>query len=287
MIVDTHPHILAQDTVKYPLDPLGGVQSAWSIGLSFTAEEMLAQMDEAHVGAATLVQASTVHGNDNSYVADSVQAYPERFVGVGGIDPREPDALAQLRFWVEERGLAGMRIFAGGSTVSGAAWLEDPSLDAFWDAARALRVPLNVQVRFEDTARVGTIARANPHLALVLDNLALMPVDDGPAFAGAQAVFDLARYPNVSLKLTNLNLKAAAADPSTPQALIAALVRAYGAERMMWGSNFPNSRPTGDSPYAVLVHEAEAALSDCTEHERTWILGGTARALYPQLKGVS
>jgi len=286
VIVDSHPHILAEDTVKYPIDPIGGVRSTWSVGVSFTVEELLAHMDEAQVAAATIVQASTVYGNDNSYVADSVSRYPERFIGVGGIDPRLPDALTRLDYWVRNRGLAGMRIFAGGSTFGGAAWPDDPALNAFWDLATSLKVPLHLQVRFEDTARAGAIAAAHPNLPIVLDTLALMPVDDGPRFGSAQPVFDLARYPNVLLKVTNLNLEAAVTPRSTPQALIAALIGVFGARRIMWGSNFPNTRPSGEAPYAALVDEAQSALRECSLEERNWILAGTACACYPRLKGL-
>jgi predicted TIM-barrel fold metal-dependent hydrolase len=262
VIVDSHPHILAEDTVKYPIDPIGGVRSTWSVGVSFTVEELLAHMDEAQVAAATIVQASTVYGNDNSYVADSVSRYPERFIGVGGIDPRLPDALTRLDYWVRNRGLAGMRIFAGGSTFGGAAWLDDPALNAFWDLATSLKVPLHLQVRFEDTARAGAIAAAHPNLPIV------------------------ARYPNVLLKVTNLNLEAAVTPRSTPQALIAALIGVFGARRIMWGSNFPNTRPSGEAPYAALVDEAQSALRECSLEERNWILAGTACACYPRLKGL-
>jgi L-fuconolactonase len=29
-IVDIHPHVIATDNVRYPLQPLGGNQSTWS-----------------------------------------------------------------------------------------------------------------------------------------------------------------------------------------------------------------------------------------------------------------
>jgi L-fuconolactonase len=286
VIVDSHPHILSEDAVKYPIDPIDGVRSTWSVGVSFTVEELVAAMDAAHVEAATIVHASTVYGSDNSYVADSVARYPERFVGVGGIDPRRPDALRQLDYWVSNRGLAGMRVFAGGSTVGGATWLDDLALKPFWDLATSLNIPLHLQVRFEDTARVSVIAEAHPQLSIVLDTLALMPVDDGPRFRSAQPVFDLAHHSNVRLKVTNLNLKAAVTPASTPQALIAALIGAFGAQRIMWGSNFPNTRPEGGAPYSALVDEAERALRECSLEDRNWILAGTACACYPRLKGV-
>jgi hypothetical protein len=59
LYVDTHPHILALDTQKYPVAPLGGVQSEWSKSFSNSAEEFLRHMDEAGVGKATLVATTT------------------------------------------------------------------------------------------------------------------------------------------------------------------------------------------------------------------------------------
>lgn len=41
IIVDAHPHLVAADTKRYPITPLGGRQSEWSKGLHLTAEELL------------------------------------------------------------------------------------------------------------------------------------------------------------------------------------------------------------------------------------------------------
>jgi predicted TIM-barrel fold metal-dependent hydrolase len=64
------------------------------------------------------------------------------------------------------------------------------------------------------------------------------------------------------------------------------LVDRFGIRRMMWGSNYPNSRsdrPSGEFKGLVeLARESTASLSD---EERTWFFGETALSVYPWLRG--
>src|SRR5438105_2476245 len=85
-VIDIHPHIIASDTVRYPLAPLGGHQSDWSRTRPVTTEQMIAAMAKAGVAKSAIVQASTCYGHDNSYVADAVTAHPDRFTGVFSVD---------------------------------------------------------------------------------------------------------------------------------------------------------------------------------------------------------
>src|ERR1700730_10015253 len=127
MIVDIHPHVISTDTVRYPNAPLGGHKSDWSHERPVSVEQMIAAMDEARVDKATLVQASTCYGHDNSYVADAVAAHPERFTGVFSVDVLAPDAVEKMRHW-RDKGLTGMRLFTIGSTMKTQAdWIDDPN----------------------------------------------------------------------------------------------------------------------------------------------------------------
>src|SRR5262249_50805449 len=54
-IVDIHPHIVSQDTVRYPVTPLGGTRSEWSKERSVTLEALITAMDEAAVDKAAIV----------------------------------------------------------------------------------------------------------------------------------------------------------------------------------------------------------------------------------------
>ena len=95
MIIDTHCHVIATDTKKYPLKPLFGKQSDWSAEHPLDYPDMVAADEAAGVDKAVLVQASSAYAFDNSYVADSVAAHPERFTGVFSIDVVAPDAVAE------------------------------------------------------------------------------------------------------------------------------------------------------------------------------------------------
>jgi len=116
MIVDIHPHVISTDNVRYPNSPLGGHKSDWSRERPVGVDQMVVAMDEAGIAKAALVQASTCYGHDNSYVADAVAAYPERFTGVFSVDVLAPDAPEKIRYWVGRK-LTGLRLFTAGSTM--------------------------------------------------------------------------------------------------------------------------------------------------------------------------
>src|ERR671912_281672 len=96
-IIDIHPHVIAPDTARYPLNPLGGTQSTWSRDRPTSHEMLVAAMDEAQVDKAAVVQASTAYGHDNTYVAEAVAAHPKRFTGVFSVDVLAPDAVEKMR----------------------------------------------------------------------------------------------------------------------------------------------------------------------------------------------
>src|SRR5258707_15588320 len=106
--VDIHPHVIAADHTRYPLAPVGGKLSEWAAQRPVTGEQLLASMDDAGVAQAVLVQASTAHGHDNRYTADSAAAHPDRFAWVGSLDPLAPDAPDRLPYSAPQRGIAGL-----------------------------------------------------------------------------------------------------------------------------------------------------------------------------------
>ena len=65
-IIDIHPHVIATDTARYPLTPLGGTQSTWSRDRPTSYETMIREMDAAGVAKSAIVQASTAYGHDNT-----------------------------------------------------------------------------------------------------------------------------------------------------------------------------------------------------------------------------
>ena len=114
-----------------------------------SVEQLIVEQDRAGIRKAALVQASTCYGHDNSYVADAVEAYPERFTGVFSCDILAPDACETMAHWMA-RGLTGLRLFTTGSTMPGqAGWLDDPRSFPAWRKAEETGLPVCLQMTAE------------------------------------------------------------------------------------------------------------------------------------------
>ncbi|MSO82113.1 MAG: amidohydrolase [Acidobacteria bacterium] len=280
-VVDIHPHIISTDTLRYPRAPIGGHQSVWSRERPVGVEQMIVEQDRAGVRKAALVQASTCYGHDNSCVADAVQAYPERFAGVFSCDILSLDATGTMAHWMA-RGLTGLRLFTTGSTMPGQAdWLDDARSFPAWRKAEDARLPVCLQMTAEGIPQLVNVLERFPGLRVILDHLARPVLDDGPPYRAADGLWDLARYPNVYLKVTERNFLGARTGQATPDTFFGRLVSDFGASRIAWGSNYPAS----ERSLPDLLNLAQDTLAFLPERDREWIFSLTAHTLYPSLAG--
>jgi predicted TIM-barrel fold metal-dependent hydrolase len=189
------------------------------------------------------------------------------------------DACETLDRWVGA-GLTGLRLFTAGSTMAGQAdWLADLRTFPVWERAEALGLPVCLQMRPEGIPDLLKLLERFRTVPIVLDHLARPVLSDGPPYAAARWLFDLAAYPNLFLKLTSRTVEQASEGQSTPQQFFPRLAAAFGADRIAWGSNFPAHA----GPMADLLEEAKHALACLSESDRNAIFAGTARRLYPAL----
>ena len=278
-IVDIHPHIISIDTNQYPIAPVGGKRSAWSEKRHATVEELIVAMDEAGVGKAAIVQAVSIHGYDNSYLADSVALHPKRFTGVFSLDMLAADAPEKIRYWVKERKLSGLRVYTGGLTNKQSTSLSDPKTFPGWECAGELGIPVSVSLRPEGVPQLLVLIKQFPQVRIILDHLMDVPIEDGPPYARSEALFDMARYGNVYLKVTTTNVRASRAGKASPETFLSLLVKNFGASRIAWASNYPASEGT----MKEMVNEAKSALAGLPLQDQEWIFARTAQSLYPPL----
>ncbi|MGH6989744.1 MAG: amidohydrolase family protein [Stellaceae bacterium] len=123
------------------------------------------------------------------------------------------------------------------------------------------------------------LARAFPETIIVLEH-AGMPADTSPAGqaawrAGMRLLADCA---NVHVKLSGLGTftHRAALDEMKP--IIRTTVDLFGADRCLWGSNFPVEKLW--TSYADLIATFRAAIADFSLSDQRRILGETAARLY-------
>lgn len=277
--IDIHPHIISDDEGRYPPAPLFGKRSDWSQERPSTVEALIAAMDEAGVAKAAVVHSSTTYGFDNTYVVDGCNQYPDRLVAVGSVDMLDDNVCAVVRGWAG-KGLAGLRIFTGGSTKDfDPSELNDPRSFKAWALLGELGLPMCIQTGAIGLPQVTMLARKFPEVNIILDHLGRPDVLDGPPYANAASLFELAELPNIYLKLTPRIFGDVKKDKASAETFFPRVVQAFGARRMAWGSNFP----TSPGSLAEILATAQAGLACLNEQDRQWVFGRTAQQLYPGL----
>jgi predicted TIM-barrel fold metal-dependent hydrolase len=235
---------------------------------------------EAGVAKAVLVQASSAYGSDNSYVADSVAAHPERFTGVFSIDVVAPDAVEKMKHWMG-KGLTGMRIFTSGSThAEQETFFAEEAAMPVWQYASDTGLSVCMQMRVVGLPLLEEkIVQRFPKARIVLDHFARAEAADGAPFSAAAPLWALSKYPNVYLKLTHRPIEQSVKGKSTPEAFLGKAIKEFGASRVCWGSNFPAAEP----PLPELIAMARKALAFLPQGDQDWIFYKTAQSLYPAL----
>jgi predicted TIM-barrel fold metal-dependent hydrolase len=274
VIVDTHVHVVARDETRFPLRP-SGVGSQWFREHPVTAEEYLATATAAGVDRAVLVQAHGAYGSDNAYVLDALQVAPDRFVAVVIVDPDDPDAPVHLRELAAVPGCRGVRLFGVGGREP--VWFDGDVGEALWRVAVDADLRVVATLLTPELPRLATMLTRHPGLPVVLDHCGFPDVSGGPPFTGAAPLLALADHPGLHLKVTSHVLEGAG---GFADAFVELLAERFGADRLVWGSDYPQ---THDRSYAELVALGRDACAALSAADEARVLGENALRLWPQL----
>jgi L-fucono-1,5-lactonase len=274
VIVDTHVHVVARDEARFPLRP-SGVGSQWFREHPVTAEDYLATAAAAGVDRAVLVQAHGAYGSDNTYVLDALRVAPERWVGVVIVDPADPDPAARLRELAAVPGCHGVRLFGIGAEPP--VWFDGDVGAALWDTAVDLDLRIVATLLTPELPRLDAMLARHPGVPVVLDHCGFPDLDGGPAFPGLEPLLALADHPGLHLKITSHVLEGAGAAAS---ALVERLVATFGAARLVWGSDYPQ---THDRTYPELVALGRESCAGLDLGDQASVLGENALRLWPSL----
>jgi predicted TIM-barrel fold metal-dependent hydrolase len=279
-LVDIHPHIISADVEKYPITPLGGVRSEWSKDRhAAPLEALLEAMDSANVARAAVVQSSTTYGHNNSYLADSVDRSDGRITGVCSVGFMDDSVIDDIKYWIDERGMSGLRLFTTGSTMQQTDWLNDQKAMVAWDYVAERDIPICVQLRVPALPMLHDVLRRHPNLRIVLDHVVMTEFLEGPPYAMAEPIWELADYPGVHLKVTTKTLRTGGQSEGGAVGVLRELIAHFGSERLAWGSNWPASDPVLGNLTSLLLN----AVADLPERDAANICGETAMRLYPKL----
>jgi len=261
VIVDTHVHVACADIGRYPRAPRGVGSDWWRSG-DHGGDALVATIARAGVDRAVVVQAVGPYGYDCRCATDAARADPDHLALVVAVDPDAPAPGEDLRAVARIAPVAGVRVFGVGGAPQ--AWLTDGRAASHTEAAGDLGVTVVPTVMPPSLAAIATLVGANPDVAVALDHAGFpdLPLtDDSPVLA-------LAELRAVHLKVSSHLLEAA----PDPVALVGRLGAAFGADRLSWGSDYPQT----SLDYAALLGLGRAAAACLTPAERDAFLGGTA-----------
>lgn len=272
----TTPHIVDAHVHLWPA--LAGADKPIVAGISLpdfdgTPETLLNEMDKAQVAAAVVVQ-TPWFALDDTFLHDCVRRFPERLVAIAcELDAASDEACLRLRTAVGY-GMRGVRTHIVGKAQIAA--FKGGGMDAFIAEAQALSVPVCLLYRNQDVhALVAECAARFPRAIFVVDHLG----HADPRDEAATAMFlELHRLDNVFVKVS-LHHRLSASDFPWKDLwdFQRALVRLFGAGRLMWGSNFPMYHPLPDYRQRL---EAVTGLDFLSAADKREILGGTATKLW-------
>ena len=137
-------------------------------------------------------------------------------------------------------------------------------------------------VRWHQLDALVSAAKAAPEARIVLDHLGKPPVleglDSAQGHAWRRGIEALAALPNVFVKCSGVPAEAGDAFDEVAGIFDRVALDAFGAQRAMFGSDWPVSGEVGFGlPVARAVDALRAVVSDA---EWAWLAGETARAFY-------
>jgi predicted TIM-barrel fold metal-dependent hydrolase len=136
-----------------------------------------------------------------------------------------------------------------------------------------------MQMKQEGLPLLRQIMDRFPKVTMILDHLSRATFEDGPPYNAAAEFFELAKYDQLYLKITPINVTPKSWGKGTPQTFFGKVVDTFGASRIAWGSNFPNSVGT----LSEILGAARQAFSFAKASDQDLIFGKTALTLYPGL----
>lgn len=248
-VVDSHTHIWGSDTDEYPWQA-DVLPPGWEG--SYTHTDLISDMDAAGVDEAVIVT-TPLYGRGaaaNDYTRAAIEAYPDRFYGVGLMEyfPDDPgDAAASLRRIVSTDGMLGVRIHAALKYADSPTevnrhgdWFLDDRLDPVFEAAAAENAAILIFPKAQQLADVVTLIDDNPGVQFVIDHMAWPDETTAPDERPWTAFEDIAERDNIAVKVSSLPR---ASEENWPYrdlwSYVRNLVDWYGVERLMLGSDYP------------------------------------------------
>ena len=272
MIIDAHQHFWDPARGDY-----GWLRPDNPIHRVFAPADLKPLLDESGVNGTILVQAAPTTA-ETDYMLGLARATPWILGVVGWIDLLAPDAAAQLRTRASDPLFVGVRPML--QDLPDPDWILRPALAPALETIAAEGLVFDALILSHQIAAITELAERHPQLPIVLDHGAKPRLGDADAMLRwARDMEALAAMPNVACKVsglfTELTPKGTRDDVARA---IGVLFDLFGAQRLVWGSDWPVLTLAGN--YRDWFELARDAIATKQESAVAAVMGGNALRLY-------
>ena len=274
MRIDAHQHFwrIADRAGHWPPASLAAIHR------DFMPHHLQATLQRAGIAGTVLVQ-TLPNEADTDFMLQLADQHPHVRAVVGWVDLKAADAPQRIDRLAQHARLKGLRPML--QDLPDDAWVADPALDAAVDAMRARRLCFDALVLPRHLSALAWFARRHPELPIVIDHAAKPHIESGGLEPWLAEMAVLADIPQVHCKLSGLLTEAGPAPTAQRlQPYVEALYQLFGAERLMWGSDWPVLQLAGSYEDWLAMAQRQCTALGANDLAMRAIFGGNARRFY-------
>ena len=174
--------------------------------------------------------------------------------------------------------MTGFRLYANAQAVG--SWIDSREMAALWTSAAETGQAVCLLANPDALPGIERLCGLFPRTRVVIDHFARIGMDGTIRTTDLDNLCRLAAFPQVFVKTSAFY---ALGRKQAPYLDLAPMVRrlrdAFGAERLMWGSDCPYQVANGHT-YAASISLIRDRLDFLTAEEKKWMLRKTAQTVY-------
>lgn len=185
------------------------------------------------------------------YMEEMKTRFDGRFASIGRVLLNSPSVEEDLDAMCEHDIVRGIRHKPGESSswrtkVRGETLLSDPSWRGGFAALEGRNITFELQTAWWHFDDALDLFRHHPEIPVVINHSGLPADRSDEGLAGwRQAIGDIAKLPNVSMKISGIGLPGVPWTVTNNRVIVESIVDGFGVERVMFASNFPVDGLTG------------------------------------------
>ncbi len=279
-LCDSHALIATMDRQTYPLASDAAPPAPGEMEAERDVEKLLSAMDADGVNRAILVQRNRYYGHDNRYICDAIAHAPGRLRAICAADGRMADCATQMRHWLAQPGVAGLR-FMEPERGAPFDWFAGDHARAAWkvaaDAGAIVQIHFFPWARQQGIAILLSLLRDTPVQTVIVDNLSNIDLAAGaPGHGIDESLRRLAEHPAIMTRVTTMALHRCAESGVDAAEALAEVAGLFGTQRILWGTDILPPR----LGYGDAVRLGIGALARIDAAGQAAIAGGNAEALF-------